>query len=258
MANQHPALTLALGAGSGLALWFLLRDDPRKPRPTPAAPAGATSRATAPSAKAAPVVAAPCQLRLTAAGLTADGRSMDIPSAVARCKATGRAEVSIAGDAPGSVYAQLATVLAEVGVIVTPHRNGRSIPQPARRHRQAARVDLSDFAATVAELAHEIDADPTPEGLARGRFGDRKVFIAAIRRGLRGTRYGRLPRETLDELLIESMRQRLLQLARADLVAAMDPAEVRDSEIRYLNASFHFVIAEPSGAGNDRHPEVLP
>ncbi len=34
---------------------------------------------------------------------------------------------------------------------------------------------------------------------------------------------------------------RLLDLSRADLVQAMDPDDVRLSEVNYLNATFHFV-----------------
>jgi hypothetical protein len=32
-----------------------------------------------------------------------------------------------------------------------------------------------------------------------------------------------------------------LELSRADLVAAMDPEDVRSSETRHLNAEFHFI-----------------
>ena len=41
--------------------------------------------------------------------------------------------------------------------------------------------------------------------------------------------------------LAEANNLRLLDLARADLVQAMDPEDVRRSEVRYLNATFHFV-----------------
>src|SRR5262249_28504320 len=158
------------------------------------------------------------------------------PSAVARCKAAGRAEVFYTADAPGAVYAQLATALLATGVAVTAHRNGGS-SRHAKRNRPGP-IDPADFAATVARIAEGIDADPTPEGKARGRFGERKVFIAAIHRRLRKTKYGRLPRATVDELFLDSRRKGLLQLARADFVAAMDPSEVRDSEIQTANETF--------------------
>jgi hypothetical protein len=41
--------------------------------------------------------------------------------------------------------------------------------------------------------------------------------------------------------LIEANRQGLIRLSRADLVEAMDPADVRASETTWLNAVFHFV-----------------
>ena len=44
---------------------------------------------------------------------------------------------------------------------------------------------------------------------------------------------------------MEAHRQGELRLARADLVAAMDPELVARSEIGYLNATFHFVEATP-------------
>jgi hypothetical protein len=94
-------------------------------------------------------------------------------------------------------------------------------------------------------LAGEVEPDPNPEGLARGRYGDRKVFLAAIRRALRESQYGKLSRAAIDELLFRAHRERLLQLARADFVAAMDLTEVRESELRVDGATFHFVVIEP-------------
>ena len=41
--------------------------------------------------------------------------------------------------------------------------------------------------------------------------------------------------------LAEANNLRLIDLARADLVQAMDPEDVRRSEVQYLNATFHFV-----------------
>lgn len=247
--NGTAALALALGAGSGLALWYLTRDDaPPKAGPSPTTPTPPTTP-TAPSSTMAPATAptpAPCQLRLMAAGLTADGQPIDVPGAVARCKAAGRAEVVITGDAPGAVYAQLAAALAEVGVAVAPRRNGRPVRHRSKRRQSAsaANLDVADFAATVLRLADKVEEDPNAEGRARGRFGSRKVFIAAIRRLLRKTKYGRLPRATIDELFIAAMRKGLLDLVRADLVAAMDADEVADSEIQHDIATFHFMISE--------------
>ena len=44
--------------------------------------------------------------------------------------------------------------------------------------------------------------------------------------------------------LVEANRANLLTLSRADLVQLMDPADVRESETTYLNATFHFVLVE--------------
>jgi len=255
MSNGNTALALALGAGGGLALWYVLRDDDKKkpaaaPTVAPGSIAPAATSATAPAPAVATTPAGPCALRLAAAGLTADGQPIDIAGAVARCKAAGRADVFIADDAPGTVYMELTTALAAAGVVVTPRRNGAA-PRAARRRRQGARrVDLARFARTVVDLAEQIDADPTPEGLARGRFGTRKVFIAAIRRALHGTKYGTLSRAAVDELLVAANREGLLDLARADLPSVMDPAEVGDSEIRHLMSTWHFVVSERPDARN--------
>jgi hypothetical protein len=129
--------------------------------------------------------------------------------------------------------------------------------QPAARARNAhktsprtvADVDLPSFALMVEALAGDVEPDPDPDGLARGRFGER-IFIAAIRRALRATKYANLSRAAVNELLLRAHQEQLLQLARADLVAAMDPDEVRDSELRADGATFHFVVVDP---GADRN-----
>ena len=74
----------------------------------------------------------------------------------------------------------------------------------------------------------------------RGRFGDRKVFVAALWRRVR-----RKLGMSLDEFkqwLFAQHRAGALQLARADLVSAMDPNLVASSEIRVPGAEFHFVV----------------
>jgi len=255
MSNGNAALPLALGAGGGFLLWHFLRDRKhvaRAPAPSasnanqaPSVPAGA--QPTAPAANSpAPAV---CMLRLDKLGLTADGARVGIAEAVSRCKLTGRADVTVAEDAAAATYAGLMAALGSAGVLAHAHRNG-GWPRNARA-RAVADVDLATFARTVRSLADQIEPDPTPSGHARGRFGERKVFIAAIRRALRTTDYARLSRAAIDELLLRAHRKELLDLARADLVSAMDPDEVRDSEIQHpMGACFHFVINERDGARN--------
>jgi hypothetical protein len=94
------------------------------------------------------------------------------------------------------------------------------------------------FAPTVRDVAR---------GASDGVFGDRKVFIASVWRGLR-TRPGwnALSLDDFKLELVRAHRRGELVLARADLVAAMDPALVAASEIRTEGASFHFVVREAS------------
>lgn len=189
---------------------------------------------------------APCQLRLTACGLTADGRPSDIPTAVARCRTAPRTDIVVSPGAPAVVYAQLITALAHAGVTVSPRRNGKGSTRGPKQHPDdPGAVDIAAFASTVTRMASVILANPTTDGLARGRFGERKVFIAAIRRLLSASfEYAHLSRGAVDALLVESMRQRRIKLTRADLAAPLDPQEVRDSELETDTDTFHFVIAE--------------
>jgi len=270
MSDGNTALTLALGAGSGFFLWYFLRDEKTKDAPaqkqdahgaapivqaTQPAAAIPAPIATARTARtSSPPTSSPssCALRLDPSGITADGARITLTDAVNRCEAAGRADITILQDAPAAVYADLMYALARAEVLTTAHRNGSASRGARRRVAPSAdSVDLPEFASFVLELADQIDEDSSPEKNARGRFG-RKVFIAAIRRALRGTKYARLPRSTVEELLLRANRAGLLELARADLVAAMDTAEVRDSEIadRRAGATFHFVVAERNRNGS--------
>lgn len=73
------------------------------------------------------------------------------------------------------------------------------------------------------------------------RYGDRKVFIGPLHAFVCEA-WGPLPRPAFDRLLLDANRQGLLTLARADYVAAMDPALVAASLIEDLGAEFHFVL----------------
>jgi hypothetical protein len=97
--------------------------------------------------------------------------------------------------------------------------------------------DLPAFAATVRALA----ATSAPQD----RFHDNKVFIVALWRA--SQREPNFPRVSLAEFkqrLVEANSRNLLHLSRADLVQAMDPQSVAESETVYLNATFHFVLLE--------------
>jgi hypothetical protein len=79
-----------------------------------------------------------------------------------------------------------------------------------------------------------------------GLFGDRKVFISSVWDALRATApWSRLDLDDFKARLVSAHRSRELELARADLVAAMDPALVASSETRTDGATFHFIVREP-------------
>jgi hypothetical protein len=108
---------------------------------------------------------------------------------------------------------------------------------PPGEPRPAEPFDLTAFALTVRALAGR----SPPED----RFHDNKVFIAALWRA--SQREPNFPRLTLPEFkqrLIEANANHLLHLSRADLVQAMDPRLVSDSETVHQNATFHFVLLE--------------
>jgi len=106
-------------------------------------------------------------------------------------------------------------------------------PDPVRPLEE---FDREAFALTVLKAARH---SPT------GRFGDNKVFINHVWRQLRDEpRLAGLGLDGFKAKLVEANRERLLTLSRADLVQVMNPADVRESEVSYLNAVFHFVLLE--------------
>lgn len=113
----------------------------------------------------------------------------------------------------------------------------RPAPQPRREEGTPAPepFDLAAFAATVQALA----AKSPPEH----RFHDNKVFISALWRATQDEpSFPRLGLPEFKHRLVEANAQDLLHLSRADLVSAMDPQLLAESETRYLNAAFHFVL----------------
>lgn len=79
-----------------------------------------------------------------------------------------------------------------------------------------------------------------------GLFGDRKVFISSVWNALRTTPpWSRLELDEFKAQLVSAHRSQKLELARADLVAAMDPVLVAASETQTDGATFHFIVREP-------------
>jgi hypothetical protein len=117
---------------------------------------------------------------------------------------------------------------------------GRALGEPA----SAAPVADAPVAASPA-FADEVlrAAGETRDGW----FGDRKVFVSAVWDQLRqGSRWSQVTFDDFKHRLLAAHRAGELVLARADLVAAMDPAQVAASEIAADGASFHFIVKEPT------------
>jgi hypothetical protein len=113
-----------------------------------------------------------------------------------------------------------------------------SRPEPAAHEPLPPEpFDLPAFAGTVRTLAARTDA--------QDRFHDNKVFIAPLWRATQDEpNFPRLSLSEFKQRLIEANSQSLLHLSRADLVSAMDPQLVAESETAHLNATFHFVLLE--------------
>jgi len=101
---------------------------------------------------------------------------------------------------------------------------------PGAPREGAARPTVEDFSERVLAVARAL---PT------GRFGRDKVFISHVWRALQPEWSDRA---AFDAALLEANRTQHLSLTRADLVSAMDPADVSESEVRSFGASFHFVV----------------
>jgi hypothetical protein len=96
--------TIALVAGGGALAWLLLH--------------GGGLGLGGRSSEDAPPPEGPCHLRLDSRALTLDGREVTNDDALASCRASGRAELLITGDAIAGVADQLVAALKRVGVAV--------------------------------------------------------------------------------------------------------------------------------------------
>jgi len=75
-----------------------------------------------------------------------------------------------------------------------------------------------------------------------GRYGSNKVFVAHVWMALQSDPiFQNMSLAAFKDRLAEANNARLLDLSRADLVQAMNPDDVCQSEVQYLNATFHFV-----------------
>jgi hypothetical protein len=95
----------------------------------------------------------------------------------------------------------------------------------------SAHMDLAAFAERVRAAARHCSS---------GRFGADKVFISHVWRQMRGDLDG-MDLASFKRRLAEANHTHLLRLSRADLVEAMEPRDVEESQTEYLHAQFHFI-----------------
>ncbi len=146
------------------------------------------------------------------------------------------------GNRPRRTHRYQPAATATPGAVAEPVSHDRPAPAPEPRKPTPETIrlfptpeplDLATFARRVLEAARN---SPT------GRFGDNKVFISHVWRNLQDDpAFAEMALPTFKQRLAEANNARLLDLSRADLVEAMDPEDVRLSEVPYLGATFHFV-----------------
>lgn len=112
---------------------------------------------------------------------------------------------------------------------------------PRRAGPKENLTDLPAFVGAVERLARQSST---------GWFGDNKLFISHAWRTFRAAGGGQADTDlaSFKRRLVEANARGLLRLARADLVAAMNPQDVHESEIKYLNTEFHFLLMDAKPA----------
>jgi hypothetical protein len=165
------------------------------------------------------------------------GRLLDSPTQLDREELTRQLVQKIAGSRRADLGSLREAVLRD---LVEPPAEHAPEPPRAGEATPAAvepeTFDLAAFAGTVQAAAR---ACPT------GRFGDNKVFVHHVWKQLQEE--PGFPVQSLGEFkrrLTEANHAGLLRLSRADLVQAMDPADVQQAETHYLDAVFHFILIE--------------
>jgi len=101
----------------------------------------------------------------------------------------------------------------------------------------------------------QVVREAIPRVGAEGRFGE-KVYVSAIWRSIeRDRKAGDLSLDHFKRWLLRANRDGWLVLARADLIGAMDPKQVTESEIHDRGATFHFVLDQRNGASTSPQRE---
>ncbi len=100
---------------------------------------------------------------------------------------------------------------------------------------RSAPFDLEEFVRDVVSAMTHVTA---------GRWDGAKIFVNHVwRQLLTEGKAGGLDLDSFKAHLLEANRQGLLRLSRADLVFAMPPEDVRESEIPSFGDVFHFIQA---------------
>jgi hypothetical protein len=109
--KKHTGRKVAVVGGAGLLAWLLLRGgakDKRKGK-SQASSVGATARAVVPGSR--------CVVWIRAADrIEVDGVVVDLPTAIARCRAVESAEVHATGDARQGFVASVVAALYAAGI----------------------------------------------------------------------------------------------------------------------------------------------
>ena len=125
--DRHTGRNLALFGGTALLCWLLLRGkgwgwglgaggDVGLGRPGAGASATPTGANATPTSNESP---APCRVMIRADRIDLDGAPADLPTVVARCRASGRAAVTATGDAIVGTIGDVVHALQAAGVVVS-------------------------------------------------------------------------------------------------------------------------------------------
>lgn len=180
-------------------------------------------------------------------------REVDAPRPELRALRDALVRGWLAGRTPGSPALADAVAPADAGPrtpadAASPGPVHAAPPAPAHARSPEERGDAAEGRPEGREDAPVAFAEAVlraAEAVVDGWFGDRKVFVSAVWDQLRrDPRWAGLGLAGFKAELVAAHRASALTLARADLVAAMDPALVAASEIAVDGASFHFVVKE--------------
>lgn len=176
------------------------------------------------------------------------------PSSAALCDAFAWERLGLTGKAkrlPGEVR----SLFLQQELAATPARHDRLLRQLAARELGVPRADAKSLRdglvrlwlveGTLGPRAFTNDVVAVARRARDGVFGDRKVFIAEVWRALRTEpKWSSITLDDFKTRLLVAHRAGDLVLARADLVAAMNPEQVAASETTANGASFHFIVRE--------------